>query len=344
MVIKTFRWALVVALFVILSFNISVLAESENLVSLHYESKNGIFDYDIEPGAVKEINVVLENKSKGLITNTIMIYDAVSNDNGGTTPFNPNNMVRKDVSKWCSFSVDKISLPAGGASELRFSIKVPEATPPGEYVAIFAIYTEGDAIENSSNFSVIANTSKTIDIVVRVKGEKEFNMSFEDPIRFFGASDNSVLFYIPIMNKSNYYDFPIINAQIYNEKNKMIFQQSDPLDIVYANTSINYVFSVSKDMIPNGQYKVRTKMEFGDKDNFQSVTDEYSFEIRNDIVEASVDDTETNSSIVSKFSDAIKKQAKIGVVLLITLGILFLALIVLIFIKYKDAILKSNKR
>ena len=324
----------------------NVFAQDETFFTLHYESENGIFDYTLEPGSEKEISVVLENPSNFIITNTMMVYDASSMDNGGTISFSPDNMVRDGVSKWFNFVSDEVTLHSGDYTDFKIMVSVPKGTPPGDYVAIFAVYAKGNEINNTSDFSVIANNSKTVDMVIRVEGDKVYDMTFGEKANVLPDGENSILIKIPIQNSSNYYDFPNMHLEIHDEKGNLVLEKVEQLDIVYASSKINYVFPIDKSQLPNGKYTLLSNMEFGEKDNYQSIEKEFLLEILNkeiDIMPSTENVIDPSLTAVKEDTNKDEKRNSTVLISIVILAIILLALITFLVLRKRMQHVKMDE-
>lgn len=71
----------------------------------------------------------------------------------------------KDVGTWITLSNDKVTIPAQKATEVKFTIKVPEGTAPGEYAGVLAVQ-EIKPAASGSGFNVINRVGARVYITV----------------------------------------------------------------------------------------------------------------------------------------------------------------------------------
>lgn len=136
----------------------------------------GYFVYELAPGAEAAGSVRLRNPDDEPVTVEFAALDADTAQLGGTA-YRPSDIEPAAVGAWLSLDKSRISLAPGEEALAHFAVRVPEETPPGQYLAGIAAYipveregtpTAGAA---SAGASIIVQPRYVLGVEVDVPGE-----------------------------------------------------------------------------------------------------------------------------------------------------------------------------
>ena len=255
----------------------SAVADSGDspLFMLYHGGEHGIFDETVEAGGTGSITFAFQNGAETEDrTNAILVYDALTNTNGGNKIMTPENYTRDLVASWFEFETEVLTLAPNESVNRELTFKVPEGTPPGNYCAILAMYNAEakDPVEKTDeekNIGITINQAitQTTAIVIRVPGVYEREMHLLENFEHdYGTIRGNLLLSVPFSNDSTAYDFPTFDLKIYDSENNLRHETSRRLPIVYAQTTSNYVTDVSSANLEAGIYTVNVVMTYGNNE------------------------------------------------------------------------------
>ena len=337
----------------LLMFISTVFAQQQfPLFTLQKDNTSNIFDDTCSPGETSSISFSLENKAEQENSNTLLLYDAITRNNGGTKIQSVDNYTTDEVAAWFEFDATVITLDAGKTTdEITIEFTVPEDTPPGNYAAILAYNKrlenpveatnaeeyDVNGEESGVGLRIIKDMNITTDIIIRVPGEYQRNMTLDEG--FLYRVDNSKLnmsYFIPFSNNSTVYDFPSFEVKVFNEKEEIVFENRLKANIAYANQSAYYVSVDTVNDYDYGEYRVEAIMNYGN-DEFDGKEERtYYFTLEKDVVE---DIQEKKEDRAIEADTTLTKQQKwwlknitlIKVVVITTLALMLIAILYFIY-------------
>ncbi len=271
---KKFVAVVLVILISILTCQIIAIAETGDnpLFLLYHGGSQGVFDETIEAGSSGTITFSLKNADEvDNRTNAILVYDAITNTNGGNRIMSPVNYTRDLMAGWFEFKQELITLAPQEMVSRELTFTVPIGTPPGNYCAILAMYNAeaDDAVEQvdeEKNIGIKINQAitQTTAIVIRVPGNYQRAMHLEENFRHdYGNVKGNLVLSVPFSNDSTAYDFPNFDVMIFDSNNSVRYQSSRKLPIVYADSLTKYLFDISSADLEAGIYTVNVVMTYG---------------------------------------------------------------------------------
>ncbi|MCC6705209.1 MAG: hypothetical protein IT334_10055 [Thermomicrobiales bacterium] len=157
------------------------------------------FTLEAEAGTDNELTIVLGNADEVPLTLRTYVSDVVPIVNGGFA------VAEEDVepsgtATWIDYPAETFEFAPGDGIERAFTIKIPEDTEPGQYIAGISLQT-ADAldVEGSSMFRQIIR--KTVAVFIIVPGEE--NPAFELDAPSTQESGSRQFITVPIANTGN---------------------------------------------------------------------------------------------------------------------------------------------
>jgi hypothetical protein len=337
------------------------------LFTVHKDNSSNIFDVTCEQGKSASISFKLENRSINTLSNTLMLYDAITRNNGGTKILNPDTYIANEVGSWFDFEVIDITLDAGKMSDtITIDFTVPEDTPPGNYAAIFALNTrqkastvntksEDNLNKDNVGINIIKDINITSDAIIRVPGKYQRNMTLDKNFEYRLDNDKlNMSYFIPFSNNSTAYDFPIFRAEVFNENEELIFENHLKANISYANQSAYYVFVDDVNDYNYGEYRVEVFMEYGNNEFDGQEERTYYFSLEKAEVESIVEKREEKAIVTDNTLTDRQKWWLLNlesiIIVAVSIFALLIAIIIIILVARKkrkindlDEIIKSKK-
>lgn len=115
-------------------FAISIVPASDSSVTA-----NGYFIYKVHSSASVTGTVMLKNPTSKPLTISLASVDAITAQTGGSA-FKTSDVTPKGTGTWLKFAVSSMTLPAGTQKPVDFSVTVPQAVKPGQYLAGISAY------------------------------------------------------------------------------------------------------------------------------------------------------------------------------------------------------------
>lgn len=154
---------------------------------------------ELDAGQSGELTVVLGNVDTQPLALKTYAADAISNPNGGFG-VRPESAPLTPPTTWLDYPPETYELAPGENVERRFSVSVPEGTPPGQYVSGIALETaEPAAVEGTGLFRQVIR--KVVPVFITVPGPVAAAAELGEPS--FETGDARSRLVIPIENTGN---------------------------------------------------------------------------------------------------------------------------------------------
>ena len=165
------------------------------------QSHSGYFNYSLQPGETVGDAVHVSNTSREPVGVKLYVLDARTARNGGSTFPGAEGSQNTGAGKWVAFPSGQLVLDPGIAGTIPFTVTVPPATPPGEYLAgIVAEDMERTAAAGGTgqlNVQVVNRTVIPVKVTVPGPTQIEFGIASvesrvdESGSRFFVTLQNA---------------------------------------------------------------------------------------------------------------------------------------------------------
>ena len=235
-----------------------------------------LIEETLDPGAVKEYNVEIENLDSKEQTFYLFTRNISDIDAGGVPIFAPNNYERTcfELAEWISLPVTQVTIPGRAATSVNFTMSIPNSASPGSHFG--GVFLSVDPPEMANSGAAVGYQVAT-PISIRVSGDavesahiRQFSTS-----RFLYGSQN-VDFKIRIENTGNVMVRPTgpleiknmlgnkVGNIIFNEDGKAVFPTSDDPSCVTNNVREFVDVKWEGDSVGFGRYEAVLSPVYGD--------------------------------------------------------------------------------
>ncbi len=321
-------------------------SDKEQLFSVIHDGKNNYFEIDAEPGQTLSLNYSLENRTSGVLTNSIMVYDAKTAVNGGNMVMSPENYQAEEIGSWFLNNLETVTLNTGDAVDKFMTFTVPTDCLPGIYVAIFGLYSDviKQPIGDDKDISLQINQyfSSTLAIVIKIGETPHREMQFGEDIKLeTNRQTGEGVLYIPICNCGTAYEFSTLYVDAYNNKGENVFSHSQKMDIIYGKTDTFACMGTKDTFFKKGNYTIKAVLKPAGPDLFTEIEKEFYINFNNDDKQVVEKIKLSNKASSVDDSDGFFVFSKNQIIITITITISMIILISIILI---IVIMKLKKR
>lgn len=174
---------------------------SDVLISIYPKgSEDGTrFEATMEPGQEEQLVALIGNLGSDPIDLRTFSSDIVPMMNGGLSMAEVDSE-RHDQTLWLDYPTEEFSLEPGEIVERTLTIKVPENTPPGQYVNAVALETV-QPVNDGEGGAFSQYFRKVVSVYITVPGETNISYSVGEPLLV--PSGSGIGLQLPIMNTGN---------------------------------------------------------------------------------------------------------------------------------------------
>jgi len=250
----------------------------------------------IKPGETIEQVALVVNNSEEALPVIVMAKDAIQTSEGGFS-FKENDDIDTMVGSWIEF-VDnpKLTVPAKSVTEVKFKIKVPEGTKPGEYAGVVAVQQD-KSNEKRQGIQIVMRVGARV--YITVPGELELNTKAKT-FEFLTDNNQAYKDFLQRNRRANYKDI-YLNVTMENAGNiftkvsgkiTMIDPSGEKFTTVYnKELAPNTVTADNRIPISGQQWKVGKYKAIFEWDNSPQIT----------INKSNVKDSTPTKSVITEF-------------------------------------------
>jgi hypothetical protein len=132
------------------------------------------FTYELEPGRDISDYVVISNHGQAAVTLSLYAADGITSINGSTA-FAGKDEVRSNVRLWLTAAAASVELPAGQATRLPFSVRVPADATAGDHIAGWVVQAP-PKVGAAGGLAASVVERAGVAVVVRVPGPAEHRL------------------------------------------------------------------------------------------------------------------------------------------------------------------------
>ena len=137
----------------------SVTAESEAGAPVSTETGFFIFELDADSSGEAAVGIINSDPERDLYVE-LNIVDAITSQGGGAAYSETGHPV-SGVGTWIDVTDDTVTVPAGQAGLVFFTVKVPDDAAPGQYLAGISIWHDLEAYEGTPEADGTNSTTGT---------------------------------------------------------------------------------------------------------------------------------------------------------------------------------------
>lgn len=221
------------------------------------DSDLAYFDLTLQPGESAERIVRFANHGEIATSASVFVADVYTLHGGGMGMADIDDP-RTGASEWLDFDAAELTLEPGESLEQSFTVRVPDATPPGDYITSIVIQNSepADIGDNDERFD--QTVRQGIAVSIDVPGGREPEMGVGD-LRHSVSGGGSVL-EIDLENSGNAHLRPSGTVSLLDETGESLADSAVSLGTVYAGTGTVIELSFT-DELPPGEYLVSLTLE-----------------------------------------------------------------------------------
>lgn len=213
------------------------------------------FTLEAEAGTTNELTVVLGNADEEPMDLRTYASDAVPATNGGFAIADETTQGTGTVT-WLDYPAETFSFEPGTGIERRFTVNVPEGTPPGQYIAGLALQTADPiAVEGSDLFNQIIR--KAVAVFIIVPGPETPGYSLGTPELLNDGRVPQIT--IPVENSGNVLVKPRGTLTLRDATGAEVLSAPIAMGSIYAGTTVSLSIGIQTP-VPNGQYSVSVEL------------------------------------------------------------------------------------
>ncbi len=198
----------------------------------------------IKPGETVEQVALVVNNSEEALPVIVMAKDAIQTSEGGFS-FKENNDKDTMVGSWIEFIDNpKLTVPAKSVTEVKFKIKVPEGTKPGEYAGVVAVQQD-KSNEKRQGVQVVMRVGARV--YITVPGDLELNTKAKT-FEFLTDNNQAYKDFLQRNRRANYKDI-YLNVATENVGN--IFTKISGKITIIDPSGEEFTTVYNKELAPN---------------------------------------------------------------------------------------------
>ena len=228
---------------------------------------HGYFEYTLAAGASATGSIVVHNLTASPVDYLLYITGATTSPAGGVA-YGQAQAKPYGAAAWIQLSMATVHVLALGAVQVDFTLLVPGATVPGDYVAGLAAETPTatpTTVSNSAKGGVtlLATTRVIVAVVVHVPGPAAAAARFGPPSVGLQQHRRQVLT-IPIDDTGNILMKPYLAGVLRScAGGQVVLSLSRRLDTFVPHTSIDYPWYLNSQVLPAGCYRASLALDLG---------------------------------------------------------------------------------
>jgi hypothetical protein len=228
---------------------------------------NGYFEYSLVSGASKSGTIVVHDLTASPASYLVYAVGATTSPVGGVAYGQP-QAHPQGVAAWVKLSAGSVRLSAKGAVAVHFTVTVPAATAPGDYVAALAAQTPkakaaATATSNKAGVSLVTTTRVIVAVVVDVPGPAAPAAHFGPPSIGLQQHVRQVIT-IPIYDTGAVLMKPYLAGALRRcSGGPVMLRLAQQLDTFVPHTSIGYPWYLHNQVLSAGCYRVAVSLDLG---------------------------------------------------------------------------------
>lgn len=205
----------------------------------------------VEPGDAVDLAVLIGNT--GTVEQDILVYpvNVFTGVGGGMVPADYGEDP-SPVTQWVEFTEETVTITPGHGVERTFTVRVPEDTPPGEYIAaVAAQHAEAYEVEGVESFR--QRSRYVTPIFITVPGEMSAEFSFGEPA--LNIVEDVLSIRVPVHNTGDTHVRPAGVFTLRDQGGNIIATAPVTMQTVFARESTTLTLGVPGGL-PVGQYQI----------------------------------------------------------------------------------------
>jgi hypothetical protein len=226
---------------------------------------NGYFEYTLASGASKSGAIVVHDLTASPASYLVYAVGATTSPVGGVAYGQP-QAHPQGTAAWVKLSTGSVRLSAQGAVAVHFTVTVPAATAPGDYVAALAAQTpKPKAVaapsSNKAGVSLVTTTRVIVAVVVDVPGPAGAAAHFGPPSIALQQQVRQVVT-IPIYDTGAVLMKPYLAGDLRRcSGGPAVLSLAQQLDTFVPHTSIDYPWYVNNQVLSAGCYRATVSLD-----------------------------------------------------------------------------------
>jgi hypothetical protein len=238
----------------------STSAENAPAFSITPVGQSGsYFDLRLDAGSVTDLAVVLGNDGEEPATVTTYAAGVYTLVNGGFGVLAPDALATGPAA-WLDYAPDTLTLDAKQQIERAFTLRVPEGTAPGQYIAALVVQT-AEPIAVSGSDMLRQNIVKAIAVFVTVPGSVTPKLAIGAAA--YASSDSITTLSIEVRNEGNVLLKPSGTVIVTAANGSVILNAPVEMGSVYAGMATTIELPVPT-ALPPGTYTVSVDLADAD--------------------------------------------------------------------------------
>lgn len=221
------------------------------------DSDLAYFDLSLQPGESAEPTVRFANHGEIATGTSVFVADVYTLHGGGMGMADIGDP-RTGASEWLDFDAAELTLEPGESVEQSFTVRVPDGTPPGDYITSIVIQNSEPLDVGDENERFDQTVRQGIAVSIDIPGAREPEMGVGD-VRHSVSGGGSVL-EIDLENTGNAHLRPSGTVSLLDETGQLLADSLVSLGTVYAGTGTVIELSFTDDL-PPGEYLVSLTLE-----------------------------------------------------------------------------------
>ncbi|MHB1599471.1 MAG: hypothetical protein ACYCXY_11435 [Acidimicrobiales bacterium] len=228
---------------------------------------NGYFEYTLSPGAATSGTVVVHDLTASAARYLVYVTGVTTSPTGGVAYGQPEAHLSGPAG-WVQLPAGSVNVPAKGAVAVHFTVAVPGATPPGDYVAGLVAQTPtpvatAPASSTKRGVRLLTTTRVIVAVVVHVPGPAAPAARFGQPSVGLQQHRRQVLT-IPLHDTGNVLMKPYLAGDLRNcSGGPPVLRLARQLDTFVPDTSIDYPWYLNNQVLPAGCYRATLTLDLG---------------------------------------------------------------------------------
>jgi hypothetical protein len=254
-----------------MGFGIAPVAVSDPSVTV-----NGYFVYKLQSSASITGSVMLKNPGSKPLTIQLAAVSAMTAQGGGSA-FSASDAPPEGVATWLKFTESSVTLPAGMQKPVDFTVSVPQATKPGQYLAGISAYianvppTAGADQDGDHLGASVAMQMRYV-IGVQVDIEGAWTPSLKVDSVALVEQPSGPFIGVQMKNDGNMFLKPSGTIVMADAAGKRVLEQQIKMGTFVPDTEVVYPVRWSGELA-SGTYQVQVSLDY-DKDGKEVYTSE----------------------------------------------------------------------
>ena len=228
---------------------------------------NGYFEYTLSPGGATSGVVVVHDLTASAARYLVYVTGATTSPTGGVA-YGQLEAHPLGTAAWVQLSGRSVQVSAKGAVTVHFTVAVPGATAPGDYVAGLVAQTAAPtatapASSTKRGVRLLTTTRVIVAIVVHVPGPAAPAARLGQPSIGLQQHRRQVLT-IPLHDTGNVFMKPYLAGDLRNcSGGPAVLRLARQLGTFVPRTSIDYPWYLNNQVLPAGCYQVSLALDLG---------------------------------------------------------------------------------